>query len=81
MYNWSVDEEKFQKNNPKNYQLWRLSQLINHGLDGEKLSKKEIKKYWPKLKAIIKPEESELMEFFLWGKRYSRQTRKFFWQR
>jgi hypothetical protein len=45
MYNWSVDEEKFKKKYPKQYKIWRIAQLINYGLDGEKLDKKEVKKY------------------------------------
>ena len=37
MYNWSVDEKKFKKEDPEGYRLWRLVQLINYGLAGEKL--------------------------------------------
>lgn len=81
MYNWSTDEEKFKKEDPEGYRLWRLTQLINYGLDGEKLSKKEIKKYWPKLEKRIDPEKRRLMEFFLWGKLYSLRPRKFFWEK
>lgn len=81
MYNWSTDEKKFKKADPEGYRLWRLKQLINYGLAGEKLSKKEIKKYWPKLKEAISSEEKRLIEFFLWGKQYSHPTRKFFWEK
>ena len=42
MINWSTDEEKFKKENPKEYKIWRLSQLINYGLDGEKLDTAEV---------------------------------------
>ena len=31
------------KENPKGYRLWRLIQLINYGLDGEKLDREEVK--------------------------------------
>lgn len=27
MYNWSVDEKRFKKENPKAYKLWRFEQL------------------------------------------------------
>lgn len=81
MYNWSTDEKKFEREDSEGYRLWRLKQLINYGLAGEKLSKKEIKKYWPKLKEMIDPEERMLIEFFLWGKPYSGQARKFFWEK
>jgi len=55
MYNWSVDEEKFKKQHPKEYRLWRLTQLINYGLDGEKLDREEVKKAWPKIKDNLDP--------------------------
>ena len=46
MYNWSTNEEKFKKENPKAYKLWRLEQLINYGLDGEKLDQ-DLRKFLP----------------------------------
>ena len=55
MYNWSVDEKEFKKENPKEYRLWRLTQLINYGLDGEKLSKKLVKEAWHKIKGNLDP--------------------------
>lgn len=81
MYNWSTDEEKFKKENPEEYRLWRLVQLINYGLDGEKLNREEVKKAWPKIKDRLDLEEKSLMEFYLWNKPYSPTTRKFFWER
>lgn len=52
MYNWSTDE-KYLKQFPEEYERWRLLQLINYGLDGEKLDLKKLKKYWPKIKGEI----------------------------
>ncbi len=49
MYNWSTDEE-YLKQFPQDYEKWRLLQLINYGLDGEKLDLKLLKKHWPKIK-------------------------------
>lgn len=69
MYNWSVDEERFKKEDPKGYKLWRLTQLINYGLDGEKLSRKEVKKAWPKIKDRLDPDIEKYLEFLLWPKR------------
>jgi len=66
MYNWSVDEERFKKENPKEYKLWRLTQLINYGLDGEKLDRKEVKKAWPKIKDRLDPDLKKYLEFLLW---------------
>lgn len=81
IWHWSVDVKKFKKENPEAFRLWRLEYLINYGLRGEKLSKKEIKKYWPKLKEKIDPEEKRLIEFFLWRKKYSLSARRFFWEK
>ena len=65
MINWSTDEEAFKKNHPKEYKLWRLTQLINYGLDGEKLSEKEVKKAWPKIKDKLDPHTVVYLEFLL----------------
>jgi len=69
MYNWSVDEEAFKKRDPKGYKLWRLEQLINYGLDGEKLDEEEVKKAWPKIKDRLDPDIKKYLEFLLWQKR------------
>ena len=68
MFNWNVDEKRFKKEDPENYKLWRLTQLINYGLDGEKLDRKEVIKNWPKI------EENEeiiswyhLLAFLIWS--------------
>jgi len=68
MHNWSIDEKKFKKENPKEYKLWRLSQLINYGLGKTKLNKNEIKKRWPILKTQIDPNTKVYFEYLLWGK-------------
>ena len=67
MYNWSVDEKKFKKQDPQGYKLWRLTQLINYGLDGEKLDRSEVKKAWPKIKDKIDPNTSLYLQYLLWG--------------
>ena len=68
MYNWSVDEEKFKKENPQGYKLWRLTQLINYGLDGEKLDRNEVKAAWPKIKENLDPYKKRALEYLIWGK-------------
>ncbi len=52
MYNWSTDEE-YLKKFPEEYEKWRLLQLINYGLDGEKLELKKLKKYWTKIRREV----------------------------
>lgn len=79
MYNWSVDEENFKKNNPKKYKLWRLTQLINYGLDGEKLDRKEVKKAWPKIKDDLDPYKRRALEYLLWEKLYLLPNNLTFW--
>lgn len=79
MYSWSVDEKKFKKENPKEYKLWRLVQLINYGLDGEKLDREEVKKAWPKIKHQLDPYKARALEYLLWGKLYSLPNNLNFW--
>ncbi|MEK7617316.1 MAG: hypothetical protein AAB414_04645 [Patescibacteria group bacterium] len=79
MHNWSVDEKSFKKRNPKKYKLWRLTQLINYGLDGEKLSRKEVKAAWSKIKDQLDPYKARAIEFLLWGKVYSLPNNLTFW--
>lgn len=63
MYNWSVDLDKFKKGS-KNAVIWKLEQTINFGLNGERLDKKLVKKYWKKLH--IDPARRKLLKFLLW---------------
>ncbi len=48
MYNWSTDTTELKKN-PSAYAIFRLEQLINFGLQGERLSIADLRKYWDKL--------------------------------
>lgn len=48
MYNWSTDTRELQKN-PEQYAIWKLEQLINYGLNENKINKAELKKYWSSL--------------------------------
>lgn len=67
MYNWSVDEKKFKKENPEGYKIWRLEQMINWGLGGEKLDEKLVRKYWEKL--FMDSLTKKYFEFLLWSKK------------
>ena len=48
MKNWSTDTKVLERDQAA-YEKWRLEQLINFGLDGEKLSAKRLKELLPKL--------------------------------
>lgn len=65
VYNWSVDIKKLQKDT-KLYHVWKLEQLINFGLGGEKINSKFLKKYWSKLS--LDPYRKQFMQLLLWGK-------------
>jgi len=68
MYNWSTDEEKLKRDYPEKYRIWRILQLINYGLDGEKLNFSEVKKLWPEIKSeVISDLKRNYLEFLLNG--------------
>ena len=79
MYNWSVDEKKFKKEDPEGYKIWKLEQMINYGEPAEKISKRLVKKYWKKIKDRIDPYKKRLIEYLLWGKIYSLPNNLTFW--
>lgn len=62
MYNWSVDASSLKKF-PEQYRIWRLEQLINFGLGKEKIDKKELKKYFNKIR--IDPLKKKYLKFLL----------------
>lgn len=62
MKTWSVTTEKFAKKSEE-YQIWRLEQLINFGLDNEKISASKLKKYYNKL--YIDPHKRNYLKFLL----------------
>lgn len=49
MYNWNTDINQLKKNSVK-FKIWKFEQLINFGLNGEKIDKKELLKYFHRLK-------------------------------
>lgn len=62
MYNWSTDTTKLAKY-PDKFVIWKLEQLINFGLNGEKLKLSELKKHFNKLN--IDPEKKKYLQFLL----------------
>lgn len=66
MYNWSVDEKAVKKANPETYQIWRLEQLINYGLDGERLSADMVRRYFDRI--YIDIPTRRYLKFLLWPK-------------
>lgn len=73
MFNWNTDEEKLKRDHPREYKLWRLTQLINYGLDGEKLNENELKAAWPKIKDRLDPDKAKAVECLLWQKPWKKE--------
>ena len=66
MKNWSTDENQLKKD-PEKYAIWKLEQMVNFGLGGEKLSAIALKKYWNKI--VIDPARRKFLELLLYGKK------------
>ena len=62
MYNWSTDEKELKKD-PELYKIWRLEQLANFGLNGEKIKSEDLKKYWDKIE--IDPARRKFLSIIL----------------
>lgn len=62
MNNWSTDINELSKY-PEKYAIWKLEQLINFGLNGQKLKVSELKKYFSRLK--IDPQKKKYLEFLI----------------
>ncbi|OGY79602.1 MAG: hypothetical protein A3B74_02405 [Candidatus Kerfeldbacteria bacterium RIFCSPHIGHO2_02_FULL_42_14] len=65
MHNWNIDLKELKKNK-KQYTIWKLEQMVNFGLTGEKINKKELKKYWYKLD--LDPAKKKFLSLLLWKK-------------
>ena len=63
MYNWSTNTNRLKKN-PASYEKWKLEQMINFGLGGEKINIKLLKKYFSSLN--IDSRKKEFLSFMLW---------------
>ena len=62
MYNWNTDTTTLKKS-PQKYTIWKLEQLINFGLNGEKIKVSELRKYWSFLN--LDPQRKQVLEFWL----------------
>ena len=62
MYNWSTDEKKVSENSAR-FAAWRLEQIINFGLNGEKINEAELRRYWGEID--IDPARRRLLEILL----------------
>lgn len=68
MYNWSTDISQLKKNKKK-YKIWKLEQLVNFGLNKEKISKIDIKKHWNDIH--VDPARRKFLHLILWPSKRS----------
>ena len=62
MYNWHTNTAALKKN-PEKFKIWKLEQAISFGLNGEKISKKEVKKYFSKL--TLDPSRAKFIQLLI----------------
>lgn len=65
MYNWNTDLSNWDKKS-ESFIIWKLQQLINFGLNGEKLDLTLTKKYWSRLD--LDPQRKKFLKLILWSK-------------
>lgn len=68
MYNWNVDIKELRKDK-KQYTIWKIEQMVNFGLGGGKLNRREVKKYWNQL--YLDPKKKEFLRMLLWPRKRS----------
>lgn len=68
MYNWNIDTKLLMKDR-KQYAVWRLEQLVNFGLAGEKLKREQLRRYWKEL--YLDPGKKKYLKLLLWPSRQS----------
>ena len=64
MYNWSTDEKTLSKDKEK-HAIWKIEQMVNFGLNGEKINAADLSKYWSKLN--IDPSRKKFLNLLLYG--------------
>lgn len=65
MYNWSVDTSRLKKDSKK-YEIFKLEQAINFGLNNTKLSLKSLKENFDILK--IDSNKRDYLKLLIWPK-------------
>lgn len=75
--NWNTDVRAFK--NKEEFTVWKLVQLINYGLGGEKLKRSDLYRYWDKIKNQIDPYRARMLEYLLWKRIYSLPNNIGFW--
>ncbi|MBU1326681.1 hypothetical protein KKB64_02680 [Patescibacteria group bacterium] len=74
MINWNTDEKRLKKEYPEEYKRWRITQLINYGLEREKLDTTFLKAHWTKIKDRLAPDKRKTIEWLIWNKPWQKQS-------
>lgn len=64
---WDYNTTEYQKQ-AKADEKWHLERLLNYGLEGEKIDRKNLEKYLPELK--IPDDRRAFLELLLWNKKF-----------
>lgn len=67
MYNWNTNISNWDKKSDT-FQIWKLEQLVNFGLNGEKINREALVKYWSKL--TLDPQRKKFFELILWPNQF-----------
>jgi len=65
MYNWSTDLRTLKKDKEK-YAIWKIEQLVNFGLAGEKIDEITLRKYFSQIN--IDPARRKFLHLLLYGR-------------
>lgn len=64
MYNWSTNLQELKKDKEK-YAIWKIEQLVNFGLAGEKIDEATLRKHFADLN--IDPARRKYLHLLLYG--------------
>ena len=67
MYNWSIDEQAFGAD-AQAKALWILKQTINFGLNGTKLSERDLRRHFAEIADAIDPARRRYLSYLLYDR-------------
>ncbi|MDO8514932.1 MAG: hypothetical protein Q7S14_00390 [bacterium] len=67
MYNWNTVTTNWDKKSDS-YNIWKLEQLVNFGINKGKIDVAKLKKFWSKLD--LDPARKKFMSLLLWPKQF-----------
>lgn len=55
--------------------------MLNYDMQGERLDREEVKRYWPEIQEELIPEVRQFLEFVLWDKQSLPPIRGTYWNK